>query len=187
MNLRAIIEQVDKALIGNVPFAPKKAFGLAEFYYEQDKFYPGIIDNQGNITNPFLDDQQQVSWYHRNQTGQYRVVENNFGDKLNKVEETNEIQLVVYANRKNIKQSLETLKDVFISAIPSVLSKVVCESIDLQSCEIELKNHDLNTHRVFKEECSTEYVRVGVEYGLIAIRYEIKAVYRRGCAPICEC
>lgn len=187
MKLATIINEIDKVLMDKVPFAPNRAFGLAEVYYEGEKYHPGIIDNKGNITNPFLDDQYAVSWYHRNQTGTYSIVESNYGNNLNKVEETNIIQLVIYTDRTKIKNSLETLKDVFISAIPSVLSKAICESIGVFGCEIELKSHELDTKKVFKEECSTEYVRAGVQYGLIAIRYEIKTVYRRGCEVTCEC
>jgi hypothetical protein len=190
MNVKGIIEAIDTNLKSKLVASnlqPMFAFGLASRYYENDKYYPGIVSEQGEIKNCFLDDSFNVSWFHRNQKGTYAIIENNFGDGLDKVEETNEISLVIYTNTKKIKLSTDTLKDIFISSIPSVLSKATCESLDLFSCRIELQSHELDSNLVFKEESNNDNVRVGVEHGLILIRYQIKSTYRRGCTVICEC
>jgi len=190
MNLKGIISEIDSIMIaklGASNLQPKKAFGLASRYYDGETFYPGIISKNGEIENCFLEDKYNVSWFHRNERGTYNVVENNFGNGIDKVEEENEISLVVYTNTKKINLSTETLKDVFISAIPSVLSKVKCESLNVFDCRIELQSHELDTNIVFKEESNHKDVRVGVEHGLILIRYKIKSTYRRGCTVICEC
>ncbi len=189
MNLKQIVEQIDLSLKNSFQINtlhPLKAFGLAEFYYEGENFYPGILDGT-EIKNCFLDDEYNLSWYHRNSTGDYNVVPNNYGNTNDKTEEINTIELVIYANRTKIKFSLETLKDLFVTAIPSVLSKSVCESIDLLDCNIELVSHQMDSNKNFKEEVSTKYVRVGVEHGLIKIRYQIKSTYRRGCLVLCVC
>lgn len=190
MNLEQIINNIDATIISKLTASnlqPKKAFGLASRYYENDKFFPGVVSKSGEITNCFLDDNYAVSWYHRNQKGVYDNIENNFGNRQDKVQETNEISLVIYTNTDKIKLSTETLKDVFISAVPSVLSKSVCESIDIFSCEIAPIAHELDSFLVFKEESNNDNVRVGVQHGLILIRYSIKSTYRRGCTVICEC
>jgi hypothetical protein len=111
-------------------------------------------------------------------------VENNFGDKMDKVEETTPVTLVIYANKTLTSQ---TIKDIFVSAIPSVLSKLVCESINVFDCTFELTETEMNSTLVFREECSIPDVRVGLNHGLLAVRYEIKQTYRRGCTVICEC
>jgi hypothetical protein len=190
MNVKGIIVAIDTTLKSKLVASnlqPMFTFGMASRYYEKDKYYPGIISEQGEITNCFLEDKFNVSWYHRNQKGTYAIIENNFGDGLDKVEETNEISLVIYTNTKKIKLSTDTLKDIFISSIPSVLSKSTCESLDLFSCRIELQSHELDSNLVFKEESNSDNVRVGVEHGLVLIRYQIKSTYRRGCTVICEC
>jgi hypothetical protein len=191
MNLRNLVELIDTKIVSQVgmitTLQPIKAFGLAEFYYDQDTFYPGII-NGGKIEEVFLQDNFNLSWYSRNTNGSYTNIENNFGNKNNKVEETTEIKLVAYTNRIKTGFSLETIKDIFVSSIPSVLSKSECESNEIDGCQIELISHELDTYKVYKEETnSNAKVRVGVEFGLISIRYNIKATYRRGCRVICEC
>jgi hypothetical protein len=190
MNLGNLIELIDNKILaelGNIStLQPINAFGLSEFYYSGDNFYPGVI-NGGKIQEVFLDDKYNLSWYSRNTTGSYNNLENNFGNKMNKVEEITEIKLVAYTNRIKTGFSLETIKDVFISAIPSVLSKTECESNEIDGCQIELISHELDTHKIFKEETNSPNVRVGVEFGLISIRYNVKATYRRGCRVICEC
>jgi hypothetical protein len=190
MNLKDIIESIDEALklkLVASNLQPTHAFGLASRYYEKDKYFPGVILENGEITNCFLDDAFAVSWYHRNEKGTYNTIENNYGNDLNKVEEENEISLVIFANTKNIKLSTETLKDLFTNSLPSVLSKLRCESLDIFDCRIELQSHELDSNLVFKAECNNDNVRVGVEHGLILIRYTIKSTYRRGCTVICEC
>ena len=187
MKLNAVITEVDNAILDAFPFAPNKAFGLAEFYYDGEKRYPGILQNNGEVRNCFLDDQYQVSWYHRSETSRLVVIENNFGDKLDKVEETTPVTLIIYANRAKTKQSSQTIKDIFVAKIPSVLSKLVCESINVFDCTFEITETAMNTALIFREECSVPDVRVGLEHALIAVRYEIKQTYRRSCTVICEC
>ena len=184
MNLKQVIQEVDNAILAALPIAPNKAFGLAEFYYDVDKRYPGI-NNQGNIANCLLDDSYKLSWYHRSQFSRFTIIENNFGDKLDKVEETIPVSLVI---NKNIDaQTSQVIKDIFVSAIPSVLSKVVCESLSLFNCTFDIVDTDLNSSLVFKEECTIPDVRVGLNHALLVVRYEIKQTYRRGCTPICDC
>lgn len=190
MNLKGIIESIDDALklkLVASNLLPTKAFGLASRYYEKEKYFPGVIADSGEITNCFLDDNYSVSWYHRNEKGTYTTIENNYGNNIDKVEETNDINLVVYCNTKKIKLSTEILKDIFTNSLPSVLSKSKCESLDIFDCRIELQSHELDSNLVFKNECNNDNVRVGVEHGLVLVRYTIKTTYRRGCTVICEC
>lgn len=189
MNLKAIITEIDKQMIASLnagALMPLKAFGLAEFYYDKDKKYPGIV-NGGEVTNCLLDDGFNVSWYHRSEYSEYTTIEENYGDKMDKVEETTPVVLVIYANRIKTQQSLQTIKDIFASVIPSVLDKATCEVLSIFDCTIELRNAEMNTTLVFREECTIPDVRVGIEHGLISVRYEIKSTYRRGCEVICEC
>ncbi len=186
MNLKQIIAQIDTELKAKIKLSTQNAFGLAEFYYDGEKRYPGIVDG-GNVTQPLMQDQYNISWYHRSTVSNYQVIESNYGNRLDKVEEITPVQLVINCNTIKLGHSLQTIKDIFASAIPSVLSKQVCESLDLFDCTIELVNSELNSVIVLREECSLPDVRVGIEHGLIAIRYEIKTTYRRGCTVICEC
>jgi len=188
MNLKGIIYEIDSLILNNInvrSLLPQKAFGLAERYYDDKEYYSGVF-NGSEVTNCMLDDRFGVSWYHRNQSGGYGVVENNFGDKLDKVEEINEIELIIFAQQQKTKVSFETLKDIFVSAIPSVLSKVVCESLQLFDCRIELMSHELDSRFVIERETNKPGVRVGLNNGLIAIRYRVITTYRRGCIVICE-
>ena len=190
MNLKGIIEAIDNSLKAKLVASnllPTKAFGLASRYYEKEKYFPGVITDSGEITNCFLDDNYSVSWYHRNQKGTYTTIESNYGNNLDKVEEDNDISLVIFTNTKKIKLSTEILKDIFTNSLPSVLTKSQCESLDLFDCRIELQSHELDSNLVFKNESNNDNVRVGVEHGLILIRYSIKTTYRRGCTVICEC
>lgn len=191
MNLANIIQLIDTKILAVMEdistLQPIKAFGLTELYYSGEEYYPGIVEG-GQIIEVALKDNYNLSWYSRNTTGTYNTIENNYGNKQNKVEEITDVKLVAYTNRIKTGFSLETIKDIFISAIPSVLSKSECESNEIDSCQIELISHELDTTKIYKEEIkSNAKVRVGVEYGLIAIRYNIKATYRRGCRVICEC
>ena len=190
MNLKGIIQAIDNSLKAKLVASnllPIHAFGLASRYYEKEQYFPGVILDNGEITNCFLDDNYSVSWYHRNEKGTYNTIENNYGNNLNKVEEENDISLVIFTNTKKIKLSTEVLKDIFTNSLPSVLSKSTCESLDIFDCRIELQSHELDSNLVFKSESNNDNVRVGVEHGLILIRYTVKSTYRRGCAVICEC
>lgn len=183
MNLKAVIHEIDTAILAVLPIAPNNAFGLAEFYYDGDKRYPGI-NNKGEVTNCLLNDNYKLSWYHRSETSRFRVIENNYGDRLDKVEETIPVSLIIYAERT---QPSQVIKDIFVSAIPSVLSKLVCESINIFDCTFEITDTEMNTSLVLRDECSIPDVRVGLQHALIAVRYEIKQTYRRGCTVICDC
>jgi hypothetical protein len=183
MNNKAIITEIDKALIDAIKVENKRAFGMADFYFDNDKKYPGIIDKE-EIINPFLQDQYKLSWYHRTSTSVLSVMEYNYGNKMDKVEETTPVQLIIFTRAA---LSFETIKDWFVSALPSVLNKAICESLQIFNCTIEVRGTEMNSNVVFKEECTEPNVRVGGQYGLIAIRYEIKTSYRRGCQTFCDC
>lgn len=188
MNLKGIIHEIDTLILDNInvrSLLPQKSFGLAERYYDEKTYYSGVF-NGSNVENCMLDDRFALSWYHRNQSGGYGLVENNFGDLNDKVEEVNEVELIIFAQQQKTKVSFETLKDIFVSAIPSVLSKVVCESLQLFDCRIDLISHELDSRLVIERETNKPDVRVGLNNGLIAIRYRIFTTYRRGCIVICE-
>ena len=189
MNLEQIIEVIDTQIKQFIPasFAPINAFGLTQRYYEDDKFYPGILLKNGEITNPFLQDQYAVSWYHRNETGTYNLDSNQEGDNNDNQIEKNTIDLIIFYNTRKINITGTKLKDVFIDAIPSILSHSVRESLNLSSCDMALVSHELDSNKVFKQECNkdTPDVRIGVEHGLLSIRYEITSSYRRNCVNVC--
>ena len=65
MNLKQVITEVDNAILEAITIAPNKAFGLAEFYFDGDKRYPGI-NNKGEVTNCLLDDRYKLSIIVRN-------------------------------------------------------------------------------------------------------------------------
>lgn len=186
MNLTGIINEIDKAINAVLTpreLSPLKAWGLAERYYDDKYFFSGV--QQGSeIVNCMFTDQYRCSWYHRELTGKYLTVENNYGDKLDKVEESNEIALIIFFHRSTL--TAETVKDLFIGSIPSVLNKVICESLQLFDCRIELINHDLDARVVQQSETNVPEVRVGLNYGLVSVRYLIKTTYRRSCIELCK-
>lgn len=183
MQNKTIIAEIDKALLAAVKVENKRAFGMADFYFDGEKRYPGIINGE-DIINPFLQDQYKLSWYHRTSTSSFNLMEFDYGNKMNKVEETTPVQLIIFT-RAAI--SFETIKDWFVSALPSVMSKAICESLQIFGCTIEVASTEMNSNIVFKEECTEPNVRVGGQYGLIAVRYTIKSTYRRGCQDFCVC
>lgn len=183
MQNKTIISEIDTALLAAINVDNKHAFGMADFYFDDAKKYPGIIDKE-NIINPFMQDQYNLSWYHRTSSSSFVTTEYNYGDKMNKVEETTPVQLVIFTK---VAANFETIKDWFVSALPSVMSKALCESLSLFGCTIEITSTEMNSDFVFREECSERPVRVGGQYGLIAVRYTIKSTYRRGCQNFCEC
>lgn len=183
MQNKTIIAEIDKALLAAIKVENKRAFGMADFYFDGEKRYPGIINGE-DIINPFLQDQYKLSWYHRTSTSSFNAMEFDYGNKMDKVEETTPVQLIIFT-RAAI--SFETIKDWFVSALPSVMSKAICESLQIFGCTIEVTSTDMNSNVVFKEECTEPNVRVGGQYGLIAVRYTIKSTYRRGCQDFCVC
>ena len=183
MQNKTIIAEIDKALLAAIKVENKRAFGMADFYFDGEKRYPGIINGE-DIINPFLQDQYKLSWYHRTSTSSFNAMEFDYGNKMDKVEETTPVQLIIFT-RAAI--SFETIKDWFVSALPSVMSKAICESLQIFGCTIEVASTEMNSNVVFKEECTEPNVRVGGQYGLIAVRYTIKSTYRRGCQDFCVC
>ena len=183
MQNKTIIAEIDKALLAAIKVENKRAFGMADFYFDGEKRYPGIINGE-DIINPFLQDQYKISWYHRTSTSSFNAMEFDYGNKMDKVEETTPVQLIIFT-RAAI--SFETIKDWFVSALPSVMSKAICESLQIFGCTIEVTSTEMNSNVVFKEECTEPNVRVGGQYGLIAVRYTIKTTYRRGCQDFCVC
>lgn len=183
MQNKTIIAEIDKALLAAIKVENKRAFGMADFYFDGEKRYPGIINGE-DIINPFLQDQYKLSWYHRTSTSSFNAMEFDYGNKMDKVEETTPVQLIIFT-RAAI--SFETIKDWFVSALPSVMSKAICESLQIFGCTIEVTSTEMNSNVVFKEECTEPNVRVGGQYGLIAVRYTIKSTYRRGCQDFCVC
>ena len=183
MQNKTIIAEIDKALLAAIKVENKRAFGMADFYFDGEKRYPGIINGE-DIINPFLQDQYKISWYHRTSTSSFNAMEFDYGNKMDKVEETTPVQLIIFT-RAAI--SFETIKDWFVSALPSVMSKAICESLQIFGSTIEVASTEMNSNVVFKEECTEPNVRVGGQYGLIAVRYTIKSTYRRGCQDFCVC
>jgi hypothetical protein len=190
MNLKETIKEIDKVLINRITadeLHPVNAFGLAAFYYDGDKRYPGLLSVTGEVKNCFLHDNYNLSWYHRNELSRFRIIENSYGDNLDMVEETIATNLIVNTNTNKTKRTLNEIKDIFVAALPSTLPKSIREGLNLFSVTIEIGEALMNSNAVFREECSIPEVRVGNEHGLIAIRYEIKQTYRRGCIPLCDC
>ena len=70
MQNKTIIAEIDKALLAAIKVENKRAFGMADFYFDGEKRYPGII-NGDYIINPFLQDQYKLSWYHRTSTSSF--------------------------------------------------------------------------------------------------------------------
>jgi hypothetical protein len=183
MRLSHIIAEVDKQI--NTPIVAVK-FGLAERYYENaETFFPGILSERGEVTNCFLQDTSPLTYYHRQSRGVMRELNReDYGDKSDKVIEVNEIELVAFATDINFTPL--QVCDVFIAAIPSYLSKSVCESIGIEGCRIIVTSYDTDPVRIWREETSEPKVRAGLNKALIKVRYTLECTYRRGCIDPCE-
>jgi hypothetical protein len=187
MNLSCIIDNINEVLMSKLKLANIKSFGLTEFYHEGDKFFPGIQKQGGEMKNVFLQDEYNISFYHRSESGNFEEAERNFKRDSDKTREIIPVNLIIFADRNKTKLSQQNVKDLFVAALPSFLDKSICESIGIFDCRLELSNYELDTTKVFRQECNNNAgVRVGIEKGLLAIRYNLSITYRRGCTVICD-
>lgn len=188
MRIAETVNIIDTIIKQNITFAPQRAFGLAAKYYEDKVYYPGILNSQtGEITDCILDDNYALSWYHRNETGNFALDTMQFGDEdVNQIE-TNIIDLIVTYDTTKIKRSGSELKDMIIDAFPAKFTKLVSESLGLNSVSLVLVSFDLDSTKVFKQECNKDIpnVSVGVQFGLLQIRYNLISTYTRRCAITC--
>jgi hypothetical protein len=187
MNVSCIIDLINQSIVAKYPQQNVKAFGLTEFYYDSlGKFYPGIVNNQGEVRNVFLEDQYQTSWYHRTQAGTFAIADKQFGDKTDSYVGTIPVSLIIFHNRQKANQSLENIKDILIAALPTNIERPECERLGFQWARVELTSYELDTFKVFRQECSVEEVKVGFERGLIEIRYNIIVKFRASCVKLCS-
>lgn len=182
MNISGIIQAIDD--ITTLPYTTTK-FGAAYRYYENAAtFYPGVIKPSGEVANCYLSDITPLTYYHRVIRTTFNNVARSYGDKDDKVEEINEIDLVAFGT--DLKITPQKLADIFVAALPSTLDADTCESLSVSDCRIELTSSETDPVIVWREETSDPKVRAGLNKALIKVRYRILCTYRRSCISVCE-
>jgi hypothetical protein len=177
MTVASIINGIDDALKERMRrvdcLSNSQFFGLVEPIVrkeEDDKWFPVIIDNQGEDSYVFVDDDYPVGVYHRLLGKSYTVNQKaGFGDNVGMIL-TVELLLLCWGFRNKINATADAMETMIFASLPNTI-------IPVQS--------DFNRNNVFSGEFKNIPFFLPEEVFLFSMKYKASfQVNKRECAMI---
>ena len=149
--------------------------------------YPVISDIYGSGTCVNPDDSYPIQIYHRLLGKTYNIKPASVGDRSNVVGEKTEVKMVVAAWSQKIGMTQEDLESLIASDFPDQISSAVYIPLRLQNLVITLQSSTLDRAQVWREEYKGVPYQVKPEQILFAVKYQIEAMYKKGCFTLTPC
>lgn len=194
--LKQIVQMVNDALaaraFSTVAFTGKRLYGIAATVNYQDQAgeavrEPMISDNADNLTYVGYDDSSPVTVYHKTITISRELNrEASYGNPIDVLTETAQMQMIVYANRMKVKLTPEEVDALIIDSMPTHLTKAQIQPYKLRSVIITPGQSNFNSAAIYNVEYSAPS-RMKPSDIFFSINYTVTTQFKQGCLELCEC
>lgn len=162
--------------------------GIAELITKVDgdhrQTMPGLVDNNGTVTNLSINDRYPFELYHRHTGSTFTEPEDNFGDFMLRGETANML-MVVAGDRKRLKLTSEEIITGISLGLSLELGSAFLITNLLDSAFITPGEVNLDKEDIWNAEYNTSEVRVKPETILLTIAYAIETKTKFDCINIC--
>ena len=148
---------------------------------------PCVADHFDDPIYCGVDDQYGFVSYHK-VTGRNRrlIKESSYGASIGMIEDIAQMQLHVWADRRKLKMTAETLDEMIVSKMPVNLTKTQLSSLGLKYVEIVPAGTNYDSTAIFASEYRTDGNRLPSNSILIVISYQVTSRYNKDCDPPCQ-
>lgn len=191
INVNEIVSEINKAIKGfllDSTFAISSLNGVVyPLLKEKDNSLPAKIDDKGNATYTGIDDKYSLMVYHKIMTTVPKKAEaiKQFGDGNKRIQVTNKMSLVVFANREKLKLTQEVLANYIVAALPTNIDKSILSKESLNECTIDVLEVNFNSSALYKREYLKESI-LKPHQMLFEISYQIVYSFNANCINTCK-
>jgi len=151
------------------------------------RIVPGIYQGIGkDVLYSGFDDKWSVSSYHKAiRTTSRRSTTGGYGDNMNDVVLTHEMQLVLMANVDEIGMTADQLALVIQMVFPDALRSTALPAGGFKAITFNVNSVTLNTEQVFREEFQNVDYFLGPEHVLVKVAYTVESILDKKCFNPC--
>ncbi len=193
MKLHQIIAQINTDLIAN-QFSAKKFqkgrfSGIAELVTsvddDQRQTVPAIVANDGDTEILTIDDIYPFELYHRHITSNITEPEDDFGDRIMRVEIADMLMLVM-GDMKRLELNKEDITSGITLGMPLEFGSAFLEANSLESAIIIPGTFTYNREELWNAEYNTEKVMLKTNTIFMSLAYQVVTEAKVTCIEICE-
>ena len=192
--LKEVVDQINLELKEDVfSYAPfiTKFNGISELIPQKegdkDTSFPALYDSDGNGEFTGIDDRYNLTVYHRCLGRSYAKEESNFGDNNDNYTETNQMLLVVWAERESLRLTKEEIQDKLILGLPTNLTSQFSYDYDgVNSVQIAANEINTDSKSVWSQEFTGYDYKLSTSQVLFALTYSVEIKYRKSCISVCK-
>lgn len=184
MSLNKFIVKINSSLEKIVPGL--KLFGIAEPIARKKgtvlEVFPGVINNDGEVTEVTFDDRHAAMIYHKAVALAVRLSQNKkgFGDDPSAFVNGHGMQMIVYLNRKKVNLTPDQFFLFLQANIPYQIQVDPYEQVLIQ-----INSVILNSQAVFDQEYKGSENPLPPNHSLMQINYTIESTFRQKCFEKC--
>jgi hypothetical protein len=152
---------------------------------EGDKLQPYVIDDSGNCINVVYDDKYNFQVFHVVDNITYKQADPNYGNPGQTMEETAEMILIFFGNRKKLMVRPEDIAAAICMDIPKELPLSFIQPLGMNSVVIETNIIETDPYIVWNNQWQGTTSFVKPETILLAVKYTIVSTYNKNCFKLC--
>jgi len=187
-----IVTQINTSLqagqFSSKKFQKGRFSGIAELITDVDgdqrQLVPSICNNNGVVTKLVINDVYPFELYHRHTGSTFQDNEQDFGDRMLRVEVANML-MVVIGDRKRLKMTKEEVITGIRLGLPLELGSAFLVSNSLDSAFITPGDLNLNREDAWQGEYNTSEVGLKPETIFFTMAYAIETRTKFDCVDTC--
>lgn len=190
-NLEAITLIVNAALkagnFASMKFQRGRFLGIADDQrtrVESGEYVrPGIIDNDGQVTNIALDDKYPYTIYHKIDALAYEL--DDYGKPGDFLRETASMRMVFLGDQRKVKTRPEEMAAFAVLNIPREFTSAQYAPLNLTSAVIQVDEANMNKYEVWTKEFENVPESLKPFSIVFAIPYRIVTTFNKKCYTDC--
>ena len=148
---------------------------------------PLLLNDDGEGTFSGIDDRYNLVVYHRCLGRTFGNEETNFGDFNDNYIETNNMIMVVWAKRDDLRLSKEAIQDKVIIGLPTDLSaQFKYDYAGVNAVYIAANEINTDAKSIWSQEFDGYDYQLGTSQVLFTVTYTVEVKYRKSCISDCK-
>lgn len=147
---------------------------------------PGVIDNDGEVTDVSYDDNYPLVIFHRVMDLKYEVAPENYGPPGTTMQETASMKVVVGGSRSRVQTNENNIIASVALDFPKEFTPTVVSTLGMNSCIIEMGQVNPHIYSVWDEHWKGIPCTLGPNIFLFSIDYQVISTYNKNCFNLCE-
>lgn len=155
---------------------------------ETQRWFPGILSDEGDIESLVIDDTHPIQIYHKVASAKgASSTRDGYGDQIT-YRDNYQMKIIVHGDAAALKMQVYDLEALLLSLIPNEINKTLRTELKLSQCMVSIGDRLFEPYRVWIEEYrNNTFDGLKPNSLFFRVNYQVSQEYTKACLDLCNC